>query len=137
MVDGIESFGDNMEGVEYFDLFRDVTWDECRDIDYQSFEDAAAAQGIDLDIPPFDKAYVWGCTIPGDQSDIATYGPFEEGTFPDTETRRFFTETACAVPFRSASEADWEWHILRSGICFYIDFTPSDVQLESGMVPCP
>lgn len=137
MISGTASFSEGMEGVEYFDLFREATWFDCMDVPREFVYDEADRRGVSFDDLPFDTAYVWGCTIPARQWDIETFGPYVDDSFPDTETRKLFNEAACAGPFTIAFDAGWEWEILRRGVCYHMDFTPTGEQIESGMVPCP
>lgn len=137
MVVGTESFGDGMEGVEYFDIFSEMTWPICVELPRGTIQNFTEGRGIDIAQLTLENAYIFGCSIPAGQRDIATYGPYAEDTFPDTETRLFFDQVACATPLRNLQEIGREWEILRRGVCGYRDTPLSDAQVESGMLRCP
>ena len=48
-----------------------------------------------------------------------------------------FMDSTHAGQFLNQDVFEVQWEILRSGVCYYIDFEPSEAQIESGMVPCP
>ena len=111
-----------------------ITWPICMD-DYASVVDDIAADGdAEVDDFPLDSWYVAGCKPSAAQWIALEMGTAIEEVSPMSEE---LAEAGCRRPFLIAIDVGWEWKILRSGVCYHLDFEPSDRQIESGMVPCP
>ena len=46
-------------------------------------------------------------------------------------------ESTCSNPFAVAEDLAVEYRIDRSGVCFLLDFEPTSLQAERGLVRCP
>jgi hypothetical protein len=136
-ISGLTSFEDSLLGTDYWEEFGHGTWFDCMAELSWLVDDVAAEAGFVVDEIPFDSWYIAGCRPTVLQHDIETFGPLSDDSFPSTDDRIFFAEATCAGPFQFADELGDEWEILRSGVCYYFDFEPSEAQIESGMVPCP
>lgn len=128
----IDSFGDGLLVSEYarqVNMDLEMTWADCMQEFEGVAEEVTRANGVEVDDYDLSTWFTIACTDLTDVWHVQEFG--ESYALPE------LVAASCAYPWILAAEAGWESVILRSGVCYVLDFEPSDEQIESGMVPCP
>lgn len=125
---GIQEFGGEIQDPSLQDFASNFEYEECLK------EGEEVVRGIrEIQEHPPETAEGWyllGC-YPLAAEFGRQIAPAEDPQFLQTVAIE-----ACQTPFRIAEDLAVETAITPDGVCYFLDFEPTEEQIESGLVPC-
>jgi hypothetical protein len=125
---GLAESGGEITSPTFHELWDSYGREECMAEASDALLEIKAASGSDasprtaegwFEVGCYQSAYAWGLELTGDQG------------MSDAMALR-----VCATPFQIATDLNVDWELTATGVCFQLDFSPTDEQIAGGLIAC-